>query len=50
MSLWIPGGRLLGHFFGQAMLAWGGLLFLFFDVILPVLAALSGYAYDTGSG
>ncbi|MBN1428807.1 MAG: hypothetical protein JXB07_10510 [Anaerolineae bacterium] len=46
MALWVPGGRLLGHFFSQAMLTWGRPLFLFFDVILPALAAFSGYAHD----
>jgi len=44
MALWLPGSWLLGHFFGPAMLAVGGLLFLVFNVSLPVLAAFSGFA------
>jgi protein-S-isoprenylcysteine O-methyltransferase Ste14 len=39
MALWLPGSWLLGHFFGPAMLSVGGLLFLVFDIGLPVLAA-----------
>lgn len=44
MALWLPGSWLLGYFFSAAMLAASGLLFLVFDVGLPVLAALTGYA------
>ncbi len=44
MAMWMPGSWLLGHFFGPAMLAVSGLLFFIFDVILPVLAAFSGFA------
>ncbi|MFO7584236.1 MAG: hypothetical protein R6W69_05860 [Anaerolineales bacterium] len=44
MTLWLPGSWLLGHFFGPAMLSAGGLLFLVFDISLPVLAAVSGAA------
>ncbi len=44
MALWLPGSWLLGHFFGAAMLAASGALFLAFDILLPVLAALSGLA------
>ena len=46
MAIWMPGSWLLGHFFGAAMLALGGLLFFVFDVGLPVLAALTGYAHQ----
>jgi hypothetical protein len=46
MAVWFPGSWLLGYFFNQAMLAMSGLMFLFFDVGLPVLTALSGYADD----
>jgi protein-S-isoprenylcysteine O-methyltransferase Ste14 len=46
MALWLPGSWLLGHFFGAAMLAAGGLLFLVFDTGLPVLSALTGYAHQ----
>jgi len=45
MAAWFPGSWLLGHFFDQAMLAMAGCLFLFFDLVLPVLAAFSGYAH-----
>ncbi|MBN1665673.1 MAG: hypothetical protein JW862_01240 [Anaerolineales bacterium] len=45
MALWLPVSWLLGHFFGAAMLSAGGLLFLSFDIILPVLAALSSLAH-----
>ena len=44
MAVWAPGSWLLGHLFGPAMLALGGLLFLVFDVGMPVLAAFSGFA------
>lgn len=44
MAMWMPGSWLLGHFFGPAMLALGGLLFAVFDVGMPVLTALSGLA------
>ncbi len=44
MALWLPGSWLLGHFFGAAMLSVGGLLFLVFDLGLPILSALSGVA------
>ncbi|MFZ6026831.1 MAG: hypothetical protein ACOYYS_03865 [Chloroflexota bacterium] len=44
MAVWFPGSWLLGYFFNQAMLATGGVLFLFFDIALPVLTALGGVA------
>ncbi|NCC32776.1 MAG: hypothetical protein EOM24_12260 [Chloroflexia bacterium] len=47
MALWLPGSWLLGHFFGSAMLAASGVLFLVFDVGLPVLAACSGLGRTT---
>lgn len=48
MAFWLPGSWLLGHFFSAAMLSAGGLLFLVFDIGLPVLAAVSGLAHSTG--
>jgi hypothetical protein len=42
MALWLPGSWLLGHFFGPAMLSASVLLFLVFDIGLPLLAGLSG--------
>jgi hypothetical protein len=44
MAVWVPGSWLLGYFFNSAMLASSGLPFLFFDIILPVLAAVLGVA------
>ena len=44
LALWLPGSWLLGHFFGPAMLSVGGLLFLVFDIGLPVLVAASAIA------
>jgi protein-S-isoprenylcysteine O-methyltransferase Ste14 len=44
MAAWMPGSWLLGFFFGPAMLALGGPLFVVFDVGMPVLAAFSGFA------
>ncbi len=52
MAFWLVGSWLLGHFFGAAMLAASGLLFLVFNIGLPVLAAVtapfSGSAKATG--
>lgn len=45
MALWLPASWLLGHFFSAAMLSAGGLLFLVFDLGLPVLATASGLAH-----
>jgi hypothetical protein len=36
MALWLP-----GHFFNAAMLSAGGVLFLIFDISLPILSAVS---------
>jgi protein-S-isoprenylcysteine O-methyltransferase Ste14 len=44
LAIWMPGSWLLGHFFGPAMLATGGALFIVFDVGMPVLATFSGLA------
>jgi hypothetical protein len=44
MALWLPGSWLLGHFFSAAMLSASGLLFLIFNIALPVLAAVSSEA------
>ncbi len=46
MALWLPGSWLLGHFFGAAMLSVSGLLFIVFDIGLPILAVLSGLAIN----
>ena len=50
MAFWLPGSWLLGHFFGAAMLAVGGFLFLVFDLGLPVLAAVSGFGLEKRPG
>ena len=47
MGVWLPGSWLIGHYFNQAMLNATLVTFLFFDVGLPLLAVLSGFAYDT---
>ncbi len=44
MAIWLPGSWLLGYFFNEAMLAAGGLLFICFDMALPLLAAISAFA------
>jgi hypothetical protein len=46
MGIWLPGSWVLGYFFSQAMLALGGILFLCFDVGLPIVTVLSGFADD----
>lgn len=45
MFLWLPGSWLLGHFFSGPMLSLSLLLFFVFDIGLPVLAAVSGFAH-----
>lgn len=44
--IWSLGGWALGHFFNQAMMSLGFVLFLFFDLGLPLLAVLTGFARD----
>jgi hypothetical protein len=44
--IWLPGGWILGRFFGQAMLRLGFLLFVVVDLALPLLTVLSGLAHD----
>ncbi len=46
MALWMPGSWFLGYFFSSVMLSAGGLLFLIFDIGLPVLAALAAHAHQ----
>jgi hypothetical protein len=46
MTLWLPGSWLLGHFFSAAILSAGGLLFLVFNLGLPVLAALAAHSHQ----
>ena len=48
MAAWLPASWLLGSLAPEAMLAASGVLFVVFDVGLPVLAALSGVAANTG--
>jgi hypothetical protein len=43
MGFWLPVSWLLGFYFGAAMLAASGLLFLVLNIGLPVLAAVSGF-------
>jgi len=48
MAAWLPASWLLGSLAPEAMLAASGVLFVAFDVGLPVLAAFSGVAANTG--
>jgi protein-S-isoprenylcysteine O-methyltransferase Ste14 len=48
MAAWLPASWLLGYLAPEAMLAASGVLFVVFDAGLPVLAALSGVAANTG--
>jgi protein-S-isoprenylcysteine O-methyltransferase Ste14 len=48
MAAWLPANWLLGSLVPEAMLAASGVLFVAFDVGLPVLAELSGVAANTG--
>jgi hypothetical protein len=43
---WIPGSWIMGYFFSQTMLNIGFVLFLCFDICLPVLIVSSGFAKD----
>ncbi|MBU0493785.1 MAG: hypothetical protein KKA73_13360 [Chloroflexi bacterium] len=47
LALWVPGAWVLGYFFNQTMLSLGPVLFLLFDLVLPLLLALTGLAVDT---
>ncbi len=44
--VWSLGGWILGHFFNQTMMSLGFALFLIFDLGLPLLAVLAGFARD----
>lgn len=44
---WFPGAWLVGHYFNQMLLNLGFALFFAFDLGLPLLTALSAWAYDT---
>jgi hypothetical protein len=46
MAIWLPAGWALGALFDQTMLQLSTVLFLVFDIGLPVLAALSSLAHD----
>lgn len=46
MALWLPGSWLLGHYFSEAMLSFSVILFVYFDLGLPVLGLLSAYGFD----
>jgi hypothetical protein len=46
VAIWFPAGWVLGHVFGRVMLSLSALLFLVFDLGLPVLTVLSGLACD----
>lgn len=44
--IWFPGGWILGHLFNRALLNVSVLLFIVFDVGLPVLTVISALAYQ----
>lgn len=46
LVVWFPSAWILGRFFNQAMLELGPVLFSLFDLVLPLLVALTGLAYD----
>lgn len=46
MVVWLPGGWILGHFFNQTMVNLSFILFLFFDLGLPLLTVFAGLVYD----
>ena len=46
LVIWFPGSWIMGHFYGQAMLEMGLLIFLFFDITLPVSIVFSAFAFD----
>ncbi len=46
MALWLPGSWLLGYFFSAAMLSASGVLFIIFNIGMPVLAAVLSQAHD----
>ncbi len=46
MALWLPGSWILGHLFRGVMLQFSGMLFLVFDVGMPVLAAMTAFARE----
>jgi hypothetical protein len=43
---WVPGSWVMGYFFGERMLSFGGVLFLFFDVALPLLIVFGALAHN----
>lgn len=46
LILWFPLSWLAGYFFPLEMLKLGGFFFLFFDLLLPVWVAFSGYTKE----
>jgi hypothetical protein len=46
MALWLPGSWVLGYLFREVMLQFSGMLFLVFDVGMPVLAAMTAFARE----
>jgi hypothetical protein len=47
---WAVGGWMLGYYLNQHFLKFSGLLFILFDIGLPIMVALSAYAVDQLSG
>lgn len=46
LMVWFPASWIAGFFFGEAMLAAGPVLFVVFDILLPVLVLWTGQAQD----
>lgn len=46
LAIWFPSAWILGYFFNQTMLNLSGMLFLIFDLGLPLLVVFSGFAAD----
>jgi hypothetical protein len=46
LVVWFPGSWVLGYFFGQLMVDIGPILFIFFDIVLPILIVMTAVAND----
>jgi hypothetical protein len=46
IAVWIPGSWLMGHFLPGIMLQIGTMLFLLFDLILPLVSVFAAFAHD----
>lgn len=46
IAVWIPSSWLMGHFYPATMLTIGTPLFLFFDLLLPLISVFAAFAHD----